>query len=243
MSHNLCAFPSCTEPLVEGETVVGELCHIKGERPGSARYDADQTDADRHGYGNLVAMCRKHHRVIDNEEAKYPVEKLLEMKKEHEESDTRRYVISDELVQRLGGQMHRVELGQATPTFDEAQFDKQLVIYKALEKCVGMVAGSSGQAGPASLIAAEALKDARFRFSDDIVEYIAKFLRTLWDLESCSKERKYLQGADLKRNVDWERRLRNEIEDFRTTGLSLFSQYLRPTAGSSAKGASPTSRS
>jgi hypothetical protein len=102
MSHNLCAFLDCTEPLVEGETVVGEVCHIKGEKPGSARYDADQTDAERHEYGNLIAMCRKHHRVIDNEEAKYPVEKLLQMKEEHAENDSRRYVISDKLVQRLG---------------------------------------------------------------------------------------------------------------------------------------------
>jgi hypothetical protein len=105
MSHNLCAFPGCTEPLVEGKTVVGEVCHIKGEKPGSARYDADQTDAERHDYGNLIAMCRKHHRIIDNEEAEYPVETLLGMKKEHEESDTRRYVISDELVQCLGAML------------------------------------------------------------------------------------------------------------------------------------------
>jgi hypothetical protein len=73
MSHNLCAFPGCTEPLVEGETVVGEVCHIKGERPGSARYEASQADAERHDFSNLIAMCRKHHRIIDNEEAKYPV--------------------------------------------------------------------------------------------------------------------------------------------------------------------------
>jgi hypothetical protein len=102
MSHNLCAFPGCTEPLVEGETVVGEVCHIKGEKPRSARYDAAQTDDERHGYGNLVAMCRKHHRVVDNEKTNYPLEELLAMKSEHEESDSRRYVISDDLVQRLG---------------------------------------------------------------------------------------------------------------------------------------------
>jgi hypothetical protein len=102
MSHNLCAFPGCREQLVEGETVVGDVCHVKGDRPGSARYDADQSDAERHGYENLIVMCRKHHRVIDNEEAKYPVEELLRMKQEHEESDSRRYDISDKVVQRLG---------------------------------------------------------------------------------------------------------------------------------------------
>jgi hypothetical protein len=102
MSHNLCAFPGCREPLVEGETVVGDVCHVKGDRLGSARYDADQSDAERHGYENLIVLCRKHHRIIDNEEAEYPVERLLKIKKEHEESDSRRYDISDKLVQRLG---------------------------------------------------------------------------------------------------------------------------------------------
>jgi hypothetical protein len=85
-----------------GETVVGEVCHIKGEKVGSARHDDNQPEDERHGYENLVLMCRKHHRVIDSEEESYPVEKLIVMKKEHEESDTRRYTISDELGQRLG---------------------------------------------------------------------------------------------------------------------------------------------
>ena len=102
MSHNLCAFPSCRESLVDGETVVGDVCHVKGDRPGSARYDAGQSDAERHGYDNLILMCCNHHRVIDKEQAKYPVEELLKMKKEHEESDSRRYDISDKVVQQLG---------------------------------------------------------------------------------------------------------------------------------------------
>jgi hypothetical protein len=59
MSHNLCAHPDCGQPLVEGGTVVGEVCHIKGERPGAARYDENQSDAERHAYENLIGMCRK----------------------------------------------------------------------------------------------------------------------------------------------------------------------------------------
>ena len=47
MSHNLCAHADCGQPLVEGGTIVGEVCHIKGEKPGAARYDPDQTDAER----------------------------------------------------------------------------------------------------------------------------------------------------------------------------------------------------
>jgi hypothetical protein len=102
MSHNLCAHPDCGQPLVEGGTIVGEVCHIKGEKPGAARYDPDQTDAERHAFENLICMCRKHHKIIDTEKENYSVERLLEMKRTHEASDSRRYVITDELVQRLG---------------------------------------------------------------------------------------------------------------------------------------------
>ncbi len=72
MSHNLCAHPDCGQPLVEGSTVVGEVCHIKGERPGASRYDENQSDAERHAYENLIGMCRKHHKIIDAEEENYP---------------------------------------------------------------------------------------------------------------------------------------------------------------------------
>ena len=102
MSHNLCAHADCGQPLVEGGTIVGEVCHIKGEKPGAARYDPDQTDAERHAFENLICMCRKHHKIIDTEKENYSVERLLEMKRTHETSDSRRYVITDELVQRLG---------------------------------------------------------------------------------------------------------------------------------------------
>jgi hypothetical protein len=62
----------------------------------------DQSDAERHAFENLIGMCRKQHKIIDAEKENYPVERLLEMKRTHEASGSRRYVISDELVQRLG---------------------------------------------------------------------------------------------------------------------------------------------
>jgi hypothetical protein len=74
----------------------------EGERPGAARYDENQSDAERHAYENLIGMCRKHHKIIDAEVNNYPFERLLEMKRQHEQSDERRYVINDELVQRIG---------------------------------------------------------------------------------------------------------------------------------------------
>jgi hypothetical protein len=101
-SSNCCAFPDCPEPLVEGETVVGEVCHIRSANKGHGRFDPEQTDEERHEYDNLVLFCRKHHKIVDTEVSRYPPELLTAMKKAHEGHETRRFTISDENVQRLG---------------------------------------------------------------------------------------------------------------------------------------------
>ena len=88
-SGNRCAFPRCTAALIEGHTLVGEICHIKGAKPGAPRYDAQQTPTERHGYDNLILLCSKHHTVIDDDEVAYTVERLLKMKDEHEKVATK----------------------------------------------------------------------------------------------------------------------------------------------------------
>jgi hypothetical protein len=88
-SGNRCAFARCTAALIEGHTIVGEICHIKGSKPGAPRYDAQQTPAQRHGYDNLILLCSKHHTVIDHDEMAYTVERLLKMKDEHEKNATK----------------------------------------------------------------------------------------------------------------------------------------------------------
>jgi hypothetical protein len=83
-SDNRCTFPKCQNRLVEGETVVGEICHIKARSPDGPRYDANQTAEQRHGYDNLVLMCSLHHTVIDDDPVGYTVERLASLKAEHE---------------------------------------------------------------------------------------------------------------------------------------------------------------
>src|SRR5712671_1056267 len=77
LSSNRCAFPRCPATLIDGKTVVGKICHIKGARPGGARYDAQQSAAARHGFDNLILMCGRHHDVIDDDEEAYTVDRLL----------------------------------------------------------------------------------------------------------------------------------------------------------------------
>jgi hypothetical protein len=84
VSGNQCAFPKCAQTLVDGETVTGKVCHIKGKKKGSARFDELQPVEERHGFDNLILMCGRHHDVIDDDEDAYTVERLVRMKTEHE---------------------------------------------------------------------------------------------------------------------------------------------------------------
>ncbi len=89
VSDNQCYFPNCNTPLVDEEsgTVTGEICHIKGKKQGSPRYDPKQSDEERHGFDNLLLMCPLHHKVIDDDPDSYTVSRLENIKKNHEQSN------------------------------------------------------------------------------------------------------------------------------------------------------------
>ena len=75
VSGNKCYFPNCNIPLVDLEsgTITGEICHIKGKKPGSPRYDPKQSNEERHGFENLLLMCSLHHKVIDDDPDSYTI--------------------------------------------------------------------------------------------------------------------------------------------------------------------------
>ncbi len=90
-SGGRCAFPDCKKVLVVSETlkndpkaIIGEIAHIKGEKPGSSRYDKNMTDEERSSHKNLIFLCREHHKIVDSQEKEYNVDKLLEIKSKHE---------------------------------------------------------------------------------------------------------------------------------------------------------------
>lgn len=66
-------------------SVIGEMAHIKGEKSGAPRYDPNMTDKERNAYPNRILLCRNHHKLIDDHPSKYTVEKLHQMKREHEQ--------------------------------------------------------------------------------------------------------------------------------------------------------------
>jgi len=83
-SGNQCAFPGCTQPLINDKNqFIGQVSHIEGALPGGERYNPDQTDEERRGYANLLLFCYPHH-IETNDLSEYSVEKLKTFKREHE---------------------------------------------------------------------------------------------------------------------------------------------------------------
>ncbi len=78
----------CQVQLVTGGTdtddpsVFGEEAHIVGQSPKGPRAG---NIADVDSYANLILLCRKHHKQIDDQAGHYTVERLKEIKRQHEE--------------------------------------------------------------------------------------------------------------------------------------------------------------
>lgn len=88
LSQNRCAFPGCSAVLVDKDSgkVTGRVCHIKARSENGPRYDSCQNEEERHSFNNLTLMCPIHHDVIDADTESYSVERLKQIKKQHEDS-------------------------------------------------------------------------------------------------------------------------------------------------------------
>lgn len=83
-----CSFPGCRKELHVDETetddpaLIGEICHIESET--GPRANSAMSAKQRNSYANTILMCRNDHTVIDAQENEYTVERLHQMKAEHE---------------------------------------------------------------------------------------------------------------------------------------------------------------
>jgi hypothetical protein len=104
VSGNRCAFPSCLAPIYDTKhgKLVGQVAHIKAESPLGPRYDKNQTDAERHGFDNLIFMCAHHHLVIDDPAnlSQYTVETLIRMKRHHEAA-AQNTIMTEDVLERI----------------------------------------------------------------------------------------------------------------------------------------------
>jgi hypothetical protein len=83
-SGGFCGNPDCRAVIAHGDTFVGQIAHIAGEKPDSARYDARMTDNERNAAANLIALCPSCHTTVDKPGAatRYPVALLQSWKAE-----------------------------------------------------------------------------------------------------------------------------------------------------------------
>lgn len=90
-SANRCAI--CRNELVEDaqneaddESIVGDMAHIIARKETFTRGDYEAlTEAGRDSYANLILLCKRHHKVIDDQPAQYTVEELRRLKAAHEQ--------------------------------------------------------------------------------------------------------------------------------------------------------------
>lgn len=84
LSGNICAFPNCKHPIFNNDGLyIAELCHIEAAKKGGPRFNKLQSEDERRSFENLMFMCHRHHKETDNE-IKYPVSKLKDIKAKHE---------------------------------------------------------------------------------------------------------------------------------------------------------------
>src|SRR5690242_9702244 len=91
-SGNRCAFPGCTAILVKPgafgtrPVITGEIAHIVSASPDGPRGSHSLAPGEHDKHTNLVLLCPEHHKTVDDQPCVYTVERLRQMKKEHEDA-------------------------------------------------------------------------------------------------------------------------------------------------------------
>jgi hypothetical protein len=89
----------------ERNKFIGQVCHIRAAEQGGERFNEDQSDEERRGYGNLLLLCYPHH-VETNDVAMYPSESLQGMKDEHERNFGKKpFKIDERLLYQVAQEM------------------------------------------------------------------------------------------------------------------------------------------
>lgn len=89
-SGNRCGFPGCTRVLdypessPDGPVVLSEVAHIVARKSDGPRGNYPLPLEERDKYSNLILLCEEHHHIVDTQPQTYTVERLRQMKEEHE---------------------------------------------------------------------------------------------------------------------------------------------------------------
>jgi hypothetical protein len=155
LSGNICAFPGCKQKIVdENHRIIGQICHIEAAKPSGERYNPNQTDAERDNFDNLILLCANHH-LVTNDVTKYTVEKLKEMKNDHEKKfkdhpyltnpDELNHILSsiDEKFSHLSKKIVD-EIKSSSKNRYEMKVDLCLILFQGDEKMLGLTGMNTG---------------------------------------------------------------------------------------------------
>jgi hypothetical protein len=136
-----CAYTGCNEllwrdDLTNSELTGGLLAHIVADVPGGPRGDPVLSPLLAKDPTNIMLICHPHHTLIDKEEVvQHPIERLREMKREHEERielltsvhpDARTTIIA--LSARIGASRGRVNIDDARRAVLPARYARREVL-------------------------------------------------------------------------------------------------------------------
>jgi hypothetical protein len=72
------------ETSLDGDSIVGDECHIRSSKPTGPRFDPDFPMTMINSDSNLIILCKIHHKMIDDQFETYTAGLLLTIKKNHE---------------------------------------------------------------------------------------------------------------------------------------------------------------
>lgn len=90
-SAGRCEFTGCnkllsTDDITQKEYNKGQCAHIIADSPNGPRGDSKKSTPMSKDPSNLILLCPEHHKLIDDYPETYTVDKLLQMKEEHEKN-------------------------------------------------------------------------------------------------------------------------------------------------------------
>ena len=233
-SGNLCAYPECTNNIIEPATeqsddqVIGQVCHIYAFSEQGPRGKPGLTKEELNSPENLILLCPTHHRLVDCQHESYPAEKLKEWKKEHES--------------KIQESLNNSETPDAS-SFFLSQLPTGLVDQK-IEEEVDKLRKSRFFIGsdtpPSSLRLAQKLAEGEFSSGSSSVRSRA----LAWCVRMMLSDEKLLQQAEdyLSRAKNLEIRTETEIaeafvhshKDGKTKALSILADIDLPVSKSAA---------
>jgi hypothetical protein len=82
----ICKVEFVTNPTSANKlSIIGEECHIISKRTNGPRFNEESTSDILDHYDNLILLCANHHKLIDDQVDYYSVERLQQIKRDHED--------------------------------------------------------------------------------------------------------------------------------------------------------------